>query len=117
MAPTPPRSPSLQSSSPYRCRDKSAGSGTLDENKAVKYTTSGNTLFNEAITQLQQLHNQVAMEEQVKSTRHLQEISGDVFRLKKGLRRLPTQEEKQNVAEQITHLQHESSSYPEAAIM
>ncbi len=56
---------------------------------------------------MQQLHTQIYKEKQIKSTHQLQKISADIFRLKKDLRKPATQEEKQNVADRITHLQYE----------
>jgi hypothetical protein len=50
---------------------------------------------------------QITKDKQMKSTHEPQKISADIFKLKKDLRKPATQEEKQNVADQISHLQYE----------
>jgi hypothetical protein len=71
-------------------------------------------LFNMAVQDLQQLHDHIAQDKQRAAGKKLRETSIEIFTLKKQLRKPGTPEVKQDIADRITHLQHELSSVLEA---
>jgi hypothetical protein len=71
-------------------------------------------LFNMAVQDLQQLHDHIAKDKQRAAGKKLRETSSEIFTLKKQLRKTGTPEAKQDIADRITHLQHELSSVLEA---
>ncbi len=62
IAPSPPGSTCLESPARVGAGNYSAGSGAMDENRAATDTS----FFSHAITQQQQLHNQIAKDKQTK---------------------------------------------------
>jgi hypothetical protein len=93
------------------------GGGALDKNVAMDSNEHGVTslhLFNMAIQDLQQLHDQIAKDRQRTAGQKLRDTSAEIFTLKKQLRKPGTPEAKQDIADRITHLQHELSSALEA---
>jgi hypothetical protein len=71
-------------------------------------------LFNMAVQDLQQLHDQIAKDKQRATGKKLRETSIELFALKKQLRKPGSPEAKQDIADRVTHLQHELSSALEA---
>ncbi len=93
------------------------GHGALDENITVDGKEQGITslhLFNTAIQDLQQLHDKIAKDKQRATGKKLRETSAEIFTLKKQLRKPGLPETKQDIADRITHLQHELSAQLEA---
>jgi hypothetical protein len=67
-----------------------------------------------AVQDLQQLHDQIAKDKQRATGKKLRETSIEIFILKKQLRKPGSPEAKQDIADRVTHLQHELSSALEA---
>jgi hypothetical protein len=70
--------------------------------------------FNEVIHQLQRLHDQITRDKWTATGKHLRNTSSVIVNLKKQLQKPGTATEKQEITEQINHLQHELSSELEA---
>jgi argininosuccinate lyase len=60
-----------------------------------------------AVQDLQQLHDQIAKDQQRATRKKLRETSNEIFTLKKQLRKPGSPETKQDIADRVTHLQHE----------
>ncbi len=96
---------------------RGGGHGALDDNVTVDGKEQGVTslhLFNMAVQDLQQIHDQIAKDKQRAAGKKLRETSTEIFTLKKQLRKPGLPEAKQDIADRITHLQHELSSVLEA---
>ncbi len=94
-----------------------AGSGVMDDNVQIDEKRTGLTslhFFNEAVHQLQHLHDQIARNKRTSAGKRLRDTSSTIFNLKKQLRKPCSVLRKQEITEQITHLQHELSSELEA---
>jgi hypothetical protein len=96
----PPGSPTNDTPPPPGAQ---AGSGVMNDN-----------FFNEAVHQLQHLHDQIARNKRTSAGKRLRDTSSTIFNLKKQLRKPCSVLRKQEITEQITHLQHELSSELEA---
>ncbi len=93
------------------------GTGIIDDNVQIDEKGTGFTslhLFNEAVQQLQHLHDQIARNKRTSAGKHLRDTSSTIFTLKKELRKPCSATRKQEITEQITHLQHELSAELEA---
>jgi hypothetical protein len=105
---------SNDSAGPHTGRE---GHGALDDNIMVDGKEQGITslhLFNTTIQDLQQLHDRIAKDKQRVAGKKLRETSAEIFNLKKQLRKPGLPETKQDLADRITHLQHELSAQLEA---
>jgi hypothetical protein len=105
---------SSDSAGPHAERE---GHGALDDNIMVDGKEQGITslhLFNTTIQDLQQLHDRIAKDKQRVAGKKLRETSAEIFNLKKQLRKPGLPETKQDLADRITHLQHELSAQLEA---
>jgi hypothetical protein len=93
------------------------GSGVLDDNIQIEEKRTGLTslhFFNEAVHQLQHLHDQIARNKRLSTGKRLRDTSSTIFNLKKQLCKPGTVLQKQEITEQINLLQHELSSELEA---
>ncbi len=93
------------------------GTEKLDDRVQIDEKRTGLTslhLFNDAVQQLQHLHDQLARNRRTSANKRLRETSTSIFNLKKELRKPCTAQQKQELTEQITHLQHELSAELEA---
>jgi phospholipid N-methyltransferase len=97
--------------------DVLTGTGIIDDNIQIDEKGTGFTslhLFNEVVQQLQHLHDQIARDKRTSAGKRLRDTSSTIFSLKKELRRPCSALRKQEITEQITHLQHELSPELEA---
>jgi hypothetical protein len=94
--------------------DAPAGPGKIDDHVQIDEKRTGLHLFNEAVQQLQHLHDQIARNKRTFASKRLRDTSSSIFNLKKELRKPCTAQRKQELTEQITHLQHELSAELEA---
>jgi hypothetical protein len=97
--------------------DAPAGTGKIDDHVQIDEKRTGLTslhLFNDAVQQLQHLHDQIARNKRASASKRLRDTSTSIFNLKKELRKPCTAQRKQELTEQITHLQHELSAELEA---
>ncbi len=114
QTPQPPDSPANENPAP---QGVPAGSGIIDDNVQIDERGTGFTslhLFNEAVHQLQHLHDQIARNKRTSVGKRLRDTSSTIFNLKKELRKPCSAPRKQEITEQITHLQHELSAELEA---
>jgi exonuclease III len=112
--PSPPTSPLNGTPPPLRIP---SGTGALDENNQIEDKGTGHTslhFFNDAVHQLQHLHDQIAQNKRTSSGKRLRDTSSNIFHLKKQLRKPGTILQKQEITDQINHLQHELASELEA---